>query len=344
MSLDAQQTAGVALPESPARPVVETLHGVEIVDPYRWLEDGDSEEVRAWTEAQNAYTRRLLDNRPERPVIRERLAQLLHTGFVEAPVLKADRYFYTTRYPGPGTVPPEEERYHRNVFLHHLGADPGRDPLIYADPDPQAIPELYLSIDGRYLLIQSYHGWSKVTLLWRDLHAPGPEFTDVSAGLEAIFTCEEAQGSLYVHTNWDAPKFRVFKAPLAAPLRSNWQEIIPEGPHALQTLTVAGSWLVGQTLENALSHLRLVDLAGRPRGEIELPAAGTVYGPASSHDKDEVLFAFTSFAYPLSAYRYQPRESRLELFRAPRTPVGVDPDRVAVRQVWYASKDGTPIS
>jgi prolyl oligopeptidase len=440
MSLGAQQTAGVALPESPTKPVVETLHGVDIVDPYRWLEDGESEEGRAWTEEQNAHTRRLLDSRPERPVIRERLAQLLHTGFVEAPVLKGDRYFYTsrmgdedqpklyvrddgadrvlvdpaglrddatvaldwwypspdgslvayglseggdelstlyvldvaggelladtidrtrfcsvawlpdssgfyyTRYPAPGTVPLAEERYHRNVFLHHLGADPGRDPLIYADPDPQAIPELYLSIDGRYLLIQSYHGWSKVTLLWRDLHAPGTEFTDLSEGLEAILTCEEAQGSLYIHTNWDAPKYRVFKAPLAAPVRSNWQEIIPEGPHALQTLKVAGSWLVGETLENALSHLRLFDLDGQPRGEVALPAAGTVYGPASSHDKDEVLFAFTSFAYPLSAYRYWPRESRLELFRAPQTPVGVDPDGVAVRQVWYPSKDGTPIS
>src|ERR687883_1110921 len=97
MSLGAQQPAGIAVPESPTRPVVETLHGVEIVDPYRWLEDGDSEDVRAWTEAQNAYTRRLLDSRPERPVIRERLAQLLQTGFVEAPVLKGDCYFYTSR-------------------------------------------------------------------------------------------------------------------------------------------------------------------------------------------------------------------------------------------------------
>ena len=97
MSHDVQQSVGVALPESPVRPVVELLHGVEIVDPYRWLEDGDSEDVRAWTEAQNARTRHLLDGRPERPVIRDRLAQLLQTGFVEAPVRKGDRYFYTSR-------------------------------------------------------------------------------------------------------------------------------------------------------------------------------------------------------------------------------------------------------
>ena len=44
--------------------VVETLHGVAVADPYRWLEDGDSPEVRAWDEAQTAETRRLARARP----------------------------------------------------------------------------------------------------------------------------------------------------------------------------------------------------------------------------------------------------------------------------------------
>jgi hypothetical protein len=41
--------------------VKETIHGVEIVDPYRWLEDQDSAETRNWVAAQNAYTHSLLD-------------------------------------------------------------------------------------------------------------------------------------------------------------------------------------------------------------------------------------------------------------------------------------------
>jgi prolyl oligopeptidase len=57
-----------------------------------------------------------------------------------------------------------------------------------------------------------------------------------------------------------------------------------------------------------------------------------------------VLFAFTSFAYPLTAYRYDLRAGRLEVFRAPPAPPGVDPAQVRVEQVWYRSKDGTPIS
>jgi hypothetical protein len=47
--------------------VREVIHGVEIVDPYRWLEDQDAKETRDWVAAQNAYTHSLLDGLPMRP-------------------------------------------------------------------------------------------------------------------------------------------------------------------------------------------------------------------------------------------------------------------------------------
>jgi prolyl oligopeptidase len=46
--------------------LVETLHGVDVADPYRWLEDGDSAEVKAWTASQNERTRAVLDAIPGR--------------------------------------------------------------------------------------------------------------------------------------------------------------------------------------------------------------------------------------------------------------------------------------
>lgn len=82
--------------------VVDTLHGARVADPYRWLEDGDSPEVKAWTDAQNATTRAYLDKLPGREAIASEVADLLHIGAVGSPAVRttktgAKRYFHTKR-------------------------------------------------------------------------------------------------------------------------------------------------------------------------------------------------------------------------------------------------------
>src|SRR5437868_2676194 len=64
-------------PATRVEPVDEVFHGEHVPDPYRWLEDGGSPEVLAWTEAQNAYTRAVLEQTPGREAIREELRALL---------------------------------------------------------------------------------------------------------------------------------------------------------------------------------------------------------------------------------------------------------------------------
>jgi prolyl oligopeptidase len=77
--------------------VVETLHGERIADPYRWLEDGEDADVRAWTERQNARTEAYLAAVPERPFIRKRLEQLLTIGELGTPQPAHGRYLYSAR-------------------------------------------------------------------------------------------------------------------------------------------------------------------------------------------------------------------------------------------------------
>jgi prolyl oligopeptidase len=79
------------------RDVVEVLHGTEVHDPYRWLEDGESEETSAWVAAQNARTRAVLDALPARPALHARLLELLQVGMVGAPAVVADRVFTLER-------------------------------------------------------------------------------------------------------------------------------------------------------------------------------------------------------------------------------------------------------
>ena len=93
-------------PPTRVEPVTDVLHGESLVDNYRWLE-GDNDnasdqgkvtpEVAAWTDAQNHYTRSVLDNLPGRAAIEARLRPLMEVGAVTAPRVRANRYFFTKR-------------------------------------------------------------------------------------------------------------------------------------------------------------------------------------------------------------------------------------------------------
>jgi len=78
--------------------VVEVIHGVEVHDPYRWLEDSDDPAVQAWTEQQNALTRRCLDRfAQERAALAQRLEELYAGGSVSSPQVYGKNYFYAKR-------------------------------------------------------------------------------------------------------------------------------------------------------------------------------------------------------------------------------------------------------
>ncbi|MCU1231839.1 MAG: prolyl oligopeptidase, partial [Acidobacteria bacterium] len=93
-------TSAPPLPPPPvtaARPVVETLHGVSVTDPYRWLEDQQSPETRAWIEQQNAYTDKVLADLPNRDAIAKRVESLLHVDAVGIPTVRSNRFFFLRR-------------------------------------------------------------------------------------------------------------------------------------------------------------------------------------------------------------------------------------------------------
>ena len=85
-------------PATPIDPVTEVLHGVEITDPYRWLEDQKSPRTRQWIDEQTAYTRAYLDAIPQRDRIRKRAEELL-TGkdLISEPWQVGTRYFFLKR-------------------------------------------------------------------------------------------------------------------------------------------------------------------------------------------------------------------------------------------------------
>jgi prolyl oligopeptidase len=82
--------------------VVDVLHGVSVPDPYRWLEDGDSKDVKTFTTEQNEATQRMIQGIEGRQALEGRVRALLQVGFVGAPSVRTGakgvrRYFHTKR-------------------------------------------------------------------------------------------------------------------------------------------------------------------------------------------------------------------------------------------------------
>ena len=87
-------TPALTYPHSRKDPVLDLMHGVPVPDPYRWLEDSDSPDTRAWIEAQNTLTEGFLSQIPAREPLKARLRALWDFPRVGLPGRKGERWFW----------------------------------------------------------------------------------------------------------------------------------------------------------------------------------------------------------------------------------------------------------
>ncbi|MGD9265401.1 MAG: hypothetical protein PVJ71_06465, partial [Lysobacterales bacterium] len=111
--------------------VTDTYHGVEVADPYRWLEDWSSAEVKAWSAAQNEHARAYLDALPHREAIAKRVEAVIGGNTVS---------YYSVQRIGDTAwfmkyAPPRQQ-----PFLVQIDADgnPGSEKVVY---DPETADE-----------------------------------------------------------------------------------------------------------------------------------------------------------------------------------------------------------
>ena len=100
-SSDAQAEApagAFAYPATRTEDIVDKVHGTRVPDPYRWLEDVESDEVQTWMKAQNDFARGHLDALAQRDTLRKRLEELSYIDSISPPSHRGKRYFYTRRH------------------------------------------------------------------------------------------------------------------------------------------------------------------------------------------------------------------------------------------------------
>ncbi len=265
------------------------------------------------------------------------------TRFASLAWKKDNSGFYYTKHPKKGEVPAGEEVYHVKVYYHSLGSDPARDPLIFGEGrNPQDIPQVQLADDDdRWLLITVFEGWAKSEMYLQDLKAGTPPI-ELTSGKTFLYSGEILNGKLYVTTNEDSPKYRVFVTDAANPKRESWKEIIPESKDAvLESVSILGEMLFAKYQKDVHSEIRLFDLDGKFVADIPLPAIGSSEGLGGRWDRKEAFFGFQSFTVPPSEYRVDLSTRKVELWDKVNAPV--DPSQYEVKQVWFHSKDGTKV-
>ncbi len=141
-----------APPPTRVEVVRDTLHGVVVEDPYRWLESKDAPETRAWIDEQIRYTQSVLAGYPGRVRIVSRLEQLLKVDVMGIPIERGGRYFFSKRLSG------QEQR----VLYVRRGIG-GKDEVLL-DPHPlspdhtTSVSYTDISLDGTLVAIAKRQG------------------------------------------------------------------------------------------------------------------------------------------------------------------------------------------
>ncbi|MHB1328804.1 MAG: prolyl oligopeptidase family serine peptidase, partial [Gemmatimonadales bacterium] len=263
---------------------------------------------------------------------------------------KDGKGFFYSRYPEPT---PDAALSGQNrdmkVYYHRVGSDQAEDLLVYQRPDePDWGFGAEVTHDGRYLVLTVWLGTdSKTRVYYQDLASPmaptlnGP-VVKLLDEFDAAYGFIGNDGPIfYFRTDRAAPRGRVIAVDIRTPEPDAWKEIVAEAEQPLDGVALVGGRLVLSYLVDAKSRLAIVDLDGRALSDIPLPGIGTAGGISGEPDRSECFFAFTSFLFPTSVYRYDLGSASLTPFRSPR--LTFDPSGFVTSQVFVPSRDGTQV-
>lgn len=85
------------IPETKKEDTIEKIHGKDVADPYRWLEDTENVETQQWLDKQNEYTRSILDNLPKRKELGQEFEKLFREETIGFPRPRKGYYFFMKR-------------------------------------------------------------------------------------------------------------------------------------------------------------------------------------------------------------------------------------------------------
>ncbi len=185
-----------------------------------------------WTEiyVMDAETLKPLDDHIE-------WAKFTGASWREKGIDGAKGFFYSA-YPRPkaGKEFSNANEFH-NIYFHKLGTPQSEDTLVFTDKEhPLHFHSVGLTDDERYLMISVGGQGFGNGLMMKDLENPSAEWVVIEPSQEyEVGVIDVIGDSLLIQTSYNAPKNRIVTAPLSAPTKENWKDLIPENPDAVLT-------------------------------------------------------------------------------------------------------------
>ena len=252
--------------------------------------------------------------------------------------------FYYSAYPRPeaGKEFSNANEYH-SVYYHKIGTEQSQDRLVFKDEkNPLHFHSVGTSDDETMLILYASGQGLGNAVKVKDLTKPGAGWVTIEPSQDYEISILDVVGeTMYIYTNYGAPRYRLMTADKKAPQRENWKEFIPEGEGVLTSVSFADNKMILGYDKDASNRLYVYTLDGELVREMELPTYGSA-GISSSKKHAEVFYAFTSFTYPTAIYRYDLSSGESTLFKAVEID-GFNMDDYVTEQVFYPSTDGTKI-
>ncbi|HEX5707331.1 MAG TPA: S9 family peptidase [Pyrinomonadaceae bacterium] len=235
------------------------------------------------------------------------------------------------------------------LFRHTIGEPKEKDVLVYEEKDELYRLGAYRTRSRGYVLLES---GSSTTTEARYIPADRPaESPKLIAPREEghEYYPDHHGSSFYILTNDKGRNFRVVTAPVDAPARSNWKELVAHNPEVmLEATNFFKDFYVISERAKGLQRLRITDAKTAQSHYVEFPEPVYTAGLSVNreYDTDKLRYGYQSFSTPGSIYDYDLRTRKSELLKRQDVLGNFDPANYTSERIYAKAADGTlvPIS
>lgn len=227
------------------------------------------------------------------------------------------------------------------LYFHKLGTDQADDEVIFGGDIKRRYVSGWMTENERFLIITAANSTSGNELYVMDMKAKKSEIKTLMPSEDYDYNVINADDKfIYIHTNSDAPNYRLVRILADSPNMDKAEDLIPETKDVLDCATGAG-YLFAKYTADAITKMKQYNMDGTLVREVELPGVGTA-GVLNGEKKDKELFySFTNYTTPGNIYKYDPTSGKSTLYIAPK--IDFDSDLLESKQIFYTSKDGTKV-